>query len=228
MQIYEPKWQGVAGGREMGGSREREKESCSSSKYTATNLAAETPRLRETRWQQLCQVCVEQPLLPFASMTECTHGNWGDSPAGSINYICVLNIHRQEEPRGKEKKGNPWTVWNPNSLDNKTVSLKSSFKQVKAIHEELADSCFKINPYVLFAPHSGKAIITLELKIYQGLGISPNPLGSRNSPHHYSGKAKPLCSLLQPETDCPAALSYTPTPAQTQASPALAPCTAPH
>ena len=44
MQIYEPKRQGVAGGREMGGSREREKESCRFSKDTATNLAAETPR----------------------------------------------------------------------------------------------------------------------------------------------------------------------------------------
>ena len=181
------------------------------------------------RWQQHCRACVEQPPSPLASVTECTHGNWGDSAAGSINYICALNIHRQEEPRGKERKGNPWTVWNPNSLDNsKTVSLKSSFKQVKAIHQELADSCFKINSYVLFAPHSGKAIITLELKIYQSLGISPNPVGSRNSPHQYSGKAKPLCSLLQPETDCPAALSYTPTPTQTQASPALVPCTAPH
>ena len=41
----------------MGGSREREKESCSFSKYTATNLAAETPRLWETCWQEHCQVC---------------------------------------------------------------------------------------------------------------------------------------------------------------------------
>lgn len=63
---------------------------------------------------------------------------------------------------------------NPNSLDNrKTVSLKSSSKQVKDIHQELADSCFKIIPYVLFAPHSDKAIITLELKIYQGLAFPP-------------------------------------------------------
>ena len=107
MQVYEPKWQGVAGGREMGGSREGEKESCSFSKHTATNLAAETPRLRETRWRQHGQVCVEQPLCHLLPGLCDTRGNWGDSPAGSISYICGLNIHRPEKPRGKERRAIP-------------------------------------------------------------------------------------------------------------------------
>lgn len=221
MQVYEPKWQGVAGGR-VGRWVEAEKEK----KKAAASV--NTQPLTLLQRHQGYGKPAGRSTARFVWNSHYYHllqwlcdrsGNSGDSPAGSRNYTCVLNIHRQEEPRGKEKD-NPWTVWDPNSLDNsKTVCLTSSFRQVKDTHQELADSCFKIIPYVLFAPHSDKAIITLELKIHQGLGISPNPLGSRNSPHQCSGKAKALCSLLQPETDCPAALSYTPTPTQTQAFP---------
>ena len=78
----------VGGGRREGGGtdggRERkEEERCSFSKYTTTNLAAETPRLLGNCRQKHCRVCPEQPPLPFVSLTAGSVWKPGYSPAGS-------------------------------------------------------------------------------------------------------------------------------------------------
>lgn len=55
--------------------------------------------------------------------------------------------------------------------------------------------CFKIVFYVLFAPHSNKHIIILELKMHQHSGTSTNLLDRRDSPH-WSPMKRQICSAI--------------------------------
>lgn len=129
-QIYKPKcsgWQEGGGGTD-GGRERREKERRYFSKYT-TNLTAETPRLLENCWQKRCQVCQEQPPLPFALLTAWYMWKLRRFSCWSMKRHLHAKQVEQEEP-GK-MQSNPWTMWNPNSLDNSKIMLAQLYQASK-------------------------------------------------------------------------------------------------
>lgn len=83
----------MAGGGEPGigmeAERAEKKGSLGFSQFTATNLAAGTPRLLENCWQGHCQVCLEQP--PRIRLADCVI----NVDVGEILLLDLLHANNQ-------------------------------------------------------------------------------------------------------------------------------------
>lgn len=91
-------------------------------------------------------------------------------------------------------QSNPWTMWNPNSLDN----CKIMFAQLYQASERHTRNWLICILKTFSGPHSNKGIIILELKMHQHLGIPPNSLGGRKGfpTLEPNEKAKLLCNIF--------------------------------
>lgn len=124
---------GDVSGRRGGGETEAErgeKESCGFSKYTTTNHVAETARWLENGWHQHCQVCLEQPSLPFAQLTVWYMGKLGRFSC----WIVKLHLHAKYPEEGEalgKRRAIPVLCGIPTPLTTARCCLNSSIKQVK-------------------------------------------------------------------------------------------------
>lgn len=109
--------------------RERRKRKYGFSKYTTTNHVAETARWLENGWHQHCQVCPEQPSLPFAWLTVWYMGKLGRFSC----WIVKLHLHAKYPEEGAlgKRRAIPVLCGIPTPLTTARCCLNSSIKQVK-------------------------------------------------------------------------------------------------